>query len=83
MSVFPHISMETPGPMARGQLDLPPALVDNVFPQSGHCGTGRPEKRMGVGGWGCLYLFEVPLTKPDHPANNNNKKKVKLSSLIS
>lgn len=40
----------TPGSMARGQLNLLPAWVDNVFPQSGHRGTVGPEKSMG--GWG-------------------------------
>lgn len=79
MSVFPHISMETPGYMARGQLDLLPALVDYVFPQSGHCGTGRPEKRMGGWGverWRCLYLAEVL----DHPANKKTKQNWHLVS---
>lgn len=37
----------TLGSMARGQLDLLPAWVDNVFPQSGHRGTVGPEKSMG------------------------------------
>lgn len=34
----------TPGSLDRSQLEPVPGWVDNVFPQSGHCGTVRPEQ---------------------------------------
>lgn len=63
----------TPGSVALGQLDLLPARVDNTFRQSGQRGTVGPEKSMR---W--QYWAEVSLTKPDHPANVQTKKKQQM-----
>lgn len=69
--------------MAQSQLEPLPVWVDNVFPQSGHCGTVGPEE--SIGGkrrWQWHLSCSGVQTKLDHPANIQLKKKNALGNAI-
>ncbi len=69
----------TQGSMAQSQLEPLPVWVDNVFPQSGHCGTVGPEE--SIGGkrrWLYTATAEVSVTKQAHPANIQLKRRMHL-----
>lgn len=76
MPVFPLSNVETPelgrDSMAWSQLEPLPVWFDNVFPQSGHCGTIGPEQKYRGGrgdDWTQLQLrchWQSWTTQPTH-----------------
>lgn len=65
----------TLGSMAQSQLEPLPVWVDNVFPQSGHCGTVGPEESIGGEEEMTVHRYSWGVTDKAGPPSQHTTKK--------